>query len=313
MQIIFGVEGLSKEVLVAIEFPFLKKVGCEYVLQLPWGEEFAVFRSDFDSQLGCGRICIRRASDLRAAFERLCKSVGRAGHGCVKVKRAGSGSSEKSMKVRCAAFLEPNERPAVVTEHTITVPVSSVVVREGDMYLPRWIAKKTIRKRILKNRGWPSVLGEAIWSDADRVWEEIFAPRFLLLEAHERSREESNRVFASAHDANVPSRKAVEDEEEKEQQRLRSEALERKREQKRLARRAKLETISGVTVEQDWWFWKGGRFGRYVKLTSRFEHATLQFSGKRVYIIADGEERISTRKNVRIVESPDGEPAATGQ
>ena len=83
----------------------------------------------------------------------------------------------------------------------------------------------------------------------------------------------------------------------------RAQRLALKRERIRLARLAKQETISHVTVEHDWWTSKRvRRLGTFfVKHTSRLENVTLRYAGTRVYIITEDGERIATRKNVRII------------
>lgn len=289
---------------IEIQFSGRKVVGRECVLNLPWEGQFSVLIDDLRSKLSGGQIKISSAAELTRAFEALCQSVARGSNGYVNVKRAGPGPTEKSIRIKCKARKESQGGEMPEAQHTITVPVSQVVAVGRKLYLARWVAKKTIRERVYKEKGWPIVQGESIWPEAERVWAEIFAGPFAAFERMERERAEMEERSRSDQATEVKLiRRTVEETAPDQADIERAQRLALKRERIRLARLAKQETISHVTVEHDWWTSKRvRRLGTFfVKHTSRLENVTLRYAGTRVYIITEDGERIATRKNVRII------------
>ncbi|MFZ5501797.1 MAG: hypothetical protein ACOY58_07820 [Candidatus Micrarchaeota archaeon] len=292
-----------------IEIPVVKEVGREIVLQLPGGKEAAVNKrllSFWRYENSAIRLWIGDfPSRLVEGFREIIERISCGGNGFIPVKVVGKGPTEKSKKVKVAGVEYRHSETLVETrEHTLTIPSSQIQEVEAQHYVPRWLLKKAIHKRVLKGKSWPDFIGGGVCIFERELWNSVFAPVEEELkrqaEAQARQRKllaeenEKRRVAMEAQrEAEAPARAAAE------------EARSKKEEQRKVQKarhRAGLERVHVDVVEWDEWIQKKNKFGSKTREKETYvgEDCTLYFSGQRVYIVfPDGEEIIKARQNVR--------------
>jgi hypothetical protein len=117
--------------------------------------------------------------------------------------RAGGGRTEKSGKITVSGVLHPPaglDDEATVHSHTLTVPVSQLVERDGQWYAPRWLLMRTVHERIFEGKRWLSV-STAAFGWAEDVWYELWEPMLAdvdrLLAEDEAARERRTQEAAA--------------------------------------------------------------------------------------------------------------------
>ena len=298
---------LRKAIVKSLESPLGDVVGREVKLRL-LGQTVSVDRAAL-SRLWPGSTAeitwTVDASEaaLRAAHEQLAALIRQGSSALIPVSRAGGGRTEKSGKITVSGVLHPPaglDDEATVHSHTLTVPVSQLVERDGQWYAPRWLLMRTVHERIFEGKRWPQCIDGGVWLGAEDVWHELWEPMLAdvdrLLAEDEAARERRTQEAAArqAESAERARRYA-------EQQEARAKA-QHEREQSRQTNLNRLETIGPTRVEWDEWEVGKNAYGSKTrtKVVMEAESCTLKLSGERVYILLpDGSEIIKARHNVR--------------
>lgn len=301
------------EIKGRISFLVVRGVGLELVLALPGGEEVAVNKREL-SRWGVlsgatVALAFRSPGDLKESYKILCALIRHGGSALIPIKPAGKGPTEKSRKIRVSGVvyryqIPPGGDVEERKEHTLTIPVSQIVDRDGDYYAPRWLLRKTLHERVLGGKSWPASIDGGVWFGADALWEAVFEPieKQMISEAAEYAQRQAARVRAEKKTAarqkarwkiEAVARAAA----EAERQREKARAVAKKEE-----RMESLEHIQAERVEWDEWVSFKNKYGSksHKKVTRVFENCTLYFSGQRVYVrLEDGQQIIKTRDTVR--------------
>lgn len=240
---------------------------------------------------------------LKKAFDLFRKMVTCGDGALIPVAVAGKGKTDKSIRVRVRAELHPcRDRPREITEHTVTVPRSTLIDYDGVPHLPRWLIKRTIRERILAGQSWPKVVGDGVWPEAQQCWDQCFQP---ALDLWQRVEAENRARMAIALEQKAERQR--ETRRMAEQERLRRQEAPPK--EKAPPAHQRLPMVQATAVEYDDWVKVGsGKDKRNKKVVVAVGDARLYFSAKQVVIeTPDGKTIRKAQSNVRYAESPQQE------
>lgn len=248
-------------------------------------------------------------SQIVSFVDSVVASVVAAGFGYlpVEVKR-GKTEASRAVEIRVWKGEEPTESapPDRVREQgtsTFYVPAQCVV--DGS-FLPVWLVNKKLGE--LSERA-PYARGryKRVPVDNKPVWPgktdylksclDAMLPIWRQMARDVSEKREATQKRQEAREATARQRK-----EEMEQRNNAITESEQARERAHQARLESMETIAASDVEWDEWIEKKNAYGSKTR-TKTTEHAgacVFKFSGERVYILlADGQEIIKTRRNVR--------------
>lgn len=178
---------------VAVDFEIRPGNKLDDQLVLPCGRTFA-FRLPRHWSKPKHHNVLRTFKDLASFVGMLCQAIAASNDGLICVRSAGKGPTDKSRKIRVAATFGGaghwgNEKE--VREHTITVPASQLIERDGNLYAPRWLIRKTLHQRIGQ---WPIAGSEGEgYFDEHLLW-----PAFDSLVAEFETRERRKREWQEA-------------------------------------------------------------------------------------------------------------------
>ena len=244
------------------------------------------------------RLSVRGLLSAKDVFNQFVELLGRGNDGWVPVQLAGSGSTDKSHKVRVDGvvhreYASDPRSDLVTTQHTLTIAKSLLREVEGHRFAPRWALASAILKRIGR---WPVRINGGQFFEADALWEAIFKPleEALAENAAEvaRLREESRLAY----ERERPQREAAlrRMEEERKAYRMKQE----KRWAKEEENRNKLPAFSVASVR--WHEWVKKPNGRPVQVEHETKECIIRLSGQRAYIYPpDQDYFIKQAWNVR--------------
>ena len=242
-----------------------------------------------------------RREAIETAHQQLRELVEGGSDAMIPVKRAGSGSTEKSCKVVVSGVHHPTpahiEEPRV-ERHIITVPRSQLVECGGKIYAPHWLLARTLHERIFDRRAWPTKIDGGVWLQAAEVWRDSWEPMLPEIARLEKEDEDANKARRERIEIAEARRKKAAEEQATRDAAARAAQLRRdKAHQKHLD---ELETIHAERVEWDAWV---GPRSKQSKETFEAKNCTIKFSGDRAYIVfPDGTELIKARRNIRFEE-----------
>ncbi len=249
-----------------------------------------------------------------AWLDRMEKVCADSGNGLIHVGGAGSGSTEKSRKVRLLARAKPKGETSLqqvpAAEHTLTVPASSIEEHGGRLWMPRWAARKSANERLPQPGRQvvvyavegldgqcmvpPDVHGgiegvrRALRGGLERV---LSVARASAQEAWARHVASQAALQAEAPARMEAARKAAEV--QAEQTRKAAEAAARAK-----ANRENLPAITGASVA---WVDYVGTSRNKKAVLSEADECTVRYSGERVYITTpDGADLVKTRQTVQV-------------
>lgn len=298
---------LRKEVVKSLESPLGDHFGREVKLRL-LGQTVSVDRAALSRlwpKIGSDVTWTVEASrdGLRAAHAKLDALIRAGSSAYVPVTRFGGGHTDKSCKVRVAEVTHPAAglgMPTITHSHTLTVPVSQLIERQGQWYAPRWLLMRAVHERIFDGKRWPVRIEGGIWLGADDLWRDLWEPMMAdvdrLLAEDGAARERLAQEATARRSAEVERARRLAEQQEAQV------AKKIAYEQSHHDHLARLETLSPVSVEWDDWVETRSSYGSKTreKVTKKAEDCTLKFSGGRVYILLrDGREIIKMRRNVR--------------
>ena len=242
-----------------------------------------------------------RREAIETAHQQLRELVEGGSDAMIPVKRAGSGSTEKSCKVVVSGVHHPTATPygePRVEAHTITVPRSLLVKRDGISYAPRWLIARTLHQRILEGRAWPTRIEGATWLQATEVWREFWEPMLPEIALLEKEDEHASKARLERIEIAKARQRRAEEEQAALVAAARAAQLRRDK-----AHQKHLDQLETIHVDQvEWDAWVGPR-NKQTKETFEAQNCTIKFSGDRAYIVfSDGTELIKARRNIRFSE-----------
>ncbi|MBY9156605.1 hypothetical protein KUU74_25965 [Pseudomonas aeruginosa] len=190
---------------VAVDFEIRPGNKLDDQLVLPCGRTFA-FRLPRNWSKPKHHNVLRTFKDLASFVGMLCRYIAASNDGLICVRSAGKGPTDKSRKIRVAATFGGAGHwgdEQEVREHTITVPASQLIERDGNLYAPRWLIRKTLHQRIGQ---WP-IAG----SEGEGCFDEhLLWPAFdsLVAEFETRERRKLERQEARTNPSTIYAKKA---------------------------------------------------------------------------------------------------------
>lgn len=299
--------GLTEQVM---EFPCTRDQKNRWIIELPVPENlrFEVNAREMrramggaDNSFSWSIMATQEA--IEAASKQLANAALQLDTYPIPVRRSGKGPTEQSCKVVVervrSYFHDPRDRDKQARTHTLTVPVSQLVERDGQMYAPRWLLERTARTRLHSGVADEVHIDASPWPYADLVWNAFWVP--LLAKAKAFVAEQPARLARTAElearrEAETAVRRAALDL-KREVAAVRWAVEQRKELEKKQARMATLKTVEASSVSWKEWVEVRGAGGHYEERVHK--NCTLKFSGQRVYVVLeDGREVIKTLKTI---------------
>lgn len=127
---------------IAYSLPNTKAATYLAVLQLGF-TTVSIDRRDLPAVRQCPTL-----EDLKTLHAGFCRAILRSDSVLIPVKSAGKGPTPASQKVKVSlSWADPQDSEKIQSESTITVPVSQLQMVEGQLFVPRWLVRKTLNNR----------------------------------------------------------------------------------------------------------------------------------------------------------------------
>ena len=286
---------------IAYSLPNTKAATYLAVLQLGF-TTVSIDRRDLPAVRQCPTL-----EDLKTLHAGFCRAILRSDAVLIPVKSAGKGPTPASQKVKVSlSWADPQDSEKIQSESTITVPVSQLQMVEGQLFVPRWLVRKTLNNRTratVTNANLPA--GQ--WFGAQQLWDEVFAPAWQLCteeqaeqarkaaicrqENEQRELERSQRRAAAREAAAI---------EQAAQQAKKPPAKRTPRPAKPAAPKpaAEEQIIENAVVV---WSERRASSTKNEQWLERAEGCTVRFSGQRAYVTKpNGSTLIKTRNTIQI-------------